>query len=77
MPIQKFSDLDEARRALWVQPGAPDLVSRIRKLWAFSARLAPSQSPRGVRKFRSIEEANAERDQWIEYRVRTLRAKRG
>ena len=76
MPIQKFRDLDDARRALWVRPGQADLLLRIKGLWAFSNRLAPRQIPRGVRKFRSIEEANTERDQWVEHRVRTLRAKR-
>ena len=76
MPIQKFRDLDEARRALWVDSGQPDLVSRIQTLWAFSTRLAPRQIPRGVRKFRSIEEANQERDRWVIRRVRALRAKR-
>jgi hypothetical protein len=32
--------------------------------------------PRGVRKFRSIEEANRDRDQWIDRRVQVLRAQR-
>jgi hypothetical protein len=76
MPIQKFKDLDEARKALWRSSGSSDLVLRIKKLWAFSERLTPFRIPRGVRKFRSIEEANLERDQWIEHRVRTLRAER-
>ena len=76
MPIQKFRDLDTARQALWVPADAPDLVVRIKGLWAFSARLVPRQIPPGVRKFRSIEEANAEREQWVEYRVRALRAMR-
>lgn len=76
MSIQKFHDFDEARRALWARAGQPDLVVRIKRLWAFSTRLTPRQIPRGVRKFRSIEEANQARDQWVERRVRTLRAKR-
>lgn len=74
MPIQKFKDFDEARRALWVESGQPNLVLRIKGLWAFSTRLTPRQIPRGIRKFRSIEEANQEREQWVERRVRALRA---
>jgi hypothetical protein len=66
MPVQEFRDFEEARRALWVSPGQFDLASRIKGIWMFSARLAPRQIPRGVRKFRSSEEANRERDQWIE-----------
>lgn len=76
MPIQKFRDVDDARRALWARSGQPDLVSRIKRLWEFSTRLTPRQIPRGVRQFRSIEEANQERDQWVIRRVRALRAKR-
>jgi hypothetical protein len=78
MPIQKFKDLDAARRALWQRSNSSsDLVSHIKALWAFSARLAPRQIPRGVRKFHSIEEANQEREQWVTRRVRNLRAMRG
>jgi hypothetical protein len=77
MPIQKFTSLDEARRALWASPGQPDLLTRIEALWTFSLRLVPRQIPRGVRKFRSLEEANQERDQWVQQRVDRLRAERG
>lgn len=77
MPIQKFKDLDEARRALQETPRQPDLFARIEALWTFSMRLVPRQIPRGVRKFRSLEEANQERDQWVQRRVDHLRAERG
>ena len=76
MPIQKFRNLDDARQALWVRPGQPDLVSRIKSLWAFSSRLVLRRIPRGVRKFRSIEEANRDRDRWIERRIQALRSRR-
>jgi len=59
--VHRFRDLDEARRALWTTSDDPRLATRIRRLWQFTARLArPSPSP-GVRRFRTIEEANAER----------------
>jgi hypothetical protein len=76
MPLQRFRDFDEARRALWVQPGDPSLVPRIRSLWEFARRLAPGAPPRGLRRFRTIEEANAERDEWVAARVRALREAR-
>ena len=76
MPLQRFRDFDEARQALWVEPGDPELVPRIRRLWAFARRLAPVTAPRGVRKFRTLEEANRDRDAWIEQRVRKLREQR-
>ena len=75
MPVQKFREFEAARRALWLPSGHKDLVRRIKALWAFSNRLAPSQIPRGVRKFRSIEEANQEREQWVTRRILEQRRK--
>ncbi len=76
MPVQRFRTFDDARRDLWVAPGDPKLLARIRSLWEFSARLAPSNMPRGLRKFRTIEEANQERDHWMQQRIHSLRAAR-
>jgi hypothetical protein len=61
MPVKKYADAEQARRDLWVDPGDPDLARRIRGLWEFSGRLAHRETPKGVLKFRSMEEANAER----------------
>jgi hypothetical protein len=64
MPVWKFRSFEEARRALWVEPGDPTLGPRLRAVWEFGARLYPRVAPRGVRKFRSIEDANRDRDAW-------------
>jgi hypothetical protein len=76
VPIQRFRDLDEARRALWVDPDDPRLAERIRRLWRFAARLAKPSAPRGVRRFHTIEEANAERERRIDHRIAILLAQR-
>lgn len=62
MPVEKFGDLDAARRALWTDSRDPGLPARIRRLWEFSSRLHPRVAPKGVRKFRSIQEANLDRE---------------
>lgn len=64
MPVQKFRSHEEARRALWVPSGDLSLPSRMKGLWAFAARLFRRVPPRGVQKFRSIQEANRERESW-------------
>jgi hypothetical protein len=69
MPVQKFRTLDEARRALWMRSDDPRLPDRALRLMAFSRRLAIVHAPPGVRRFRTMEEANAERKTW---RVETL-----
>ncbi|MFN3413048.1 MAG: hypothetical protein ACK42L_03195 [Thermoanaerobaculum sp.] len=62
MPIEKFRDWDEARRALWLAVGDPAIARRCRALWQGWALIVPPVIPRGVQKFRSLAEANAERE---------------
>jgi hypothetical protein len=76
MPVQQFRHLDDARRALWTSATDVRLPERLRQLWRFSARLVGSSPPRGVRRFRTIEEANADRERLIAARVRALIAAR-
>ncbi len=74
MPIQRFRTLEDARRALWLKPGDPRLVRAIRWVWALSTELVGHYPPpRGVRKFRTLEEANADRKHWETERSRSLR----
>lgn len=76
MTIQRFRDFEEARQALWIPPGDPRLVERIRSCWEFASRLAPGAAPRGLRRFRTIEEANLDREEWTMRRARELREAR-
>lgn len=76
MPVQRFRTYEDARRALWCDHDDPALYRRIARLWAGGARLALLRIPRGIRKFRSIEEANQEREKWVSDRVRALAAAR-
>lgn len=76
MPVQRFRDLDEARRALWGGEDNTTLSARIRRLWHFTGRLARPTVPRGIRRFRTIEEANEERDERVTRRIRDLLAER-
>ncbi len=66
VPVWKFRSHDEARRALWLEPDDPRIGAAIDTVLGF-ARLGPQvPPPRGVRKFRSIEEANADRELWVQ-----------
>jgi hypothetical protein len=60
MPVHKYrsvSDMPPPGRA-----EDPDLASRIRVLWARAFLLHPRAPHRGVRRFRTIAEANAARE---------------
>ena len=63
MPVQKFRTFEDASRALAASTpeGATSLEQRIARLWSFSAALAPPLAFRGVRKYRSMEEADEDR----------------
>lgn len=77
MPVHKYrrvEDMPDA--ALQHDRGDPVIPRKIRYLWRLSeALLWPVGTciPRGVRKYRSIEEANADRDRWEQERVDRLR----
>ncbi|MGE0495600.1 MAG: hypothetical protein AB7S38_40725 [Vulcanimicrobiota bacterium] len=76
MPLEKFRSHDDAERALWLPSGDPSILVRLRALLEFSHRLCPGQTPRGVRKFRSLAEAQAEREEWVQARIDRLQAER-
>jgi hypothetical protein len=77
VPVQKFRDFAEADRALACDPNDPRLTRRIRRLWEFARRLtSPPPFPRGVHKYRSLEEADAARHRWEGEHVRRLARER-
>ena len=61
MPVEKFKDFESARRALWLESGDPTTLDRFRELMALSHKLCPPVPMVGVRKYRSVEEAYADR----------------
>jgi hypothetical protein len=63
MPVEKFRTFEEASLALARRRGSDEdtQLARVSALWAMSAALAAPLECRGVRKFRSIEEADADR----------------
>ena len=74
MPVQKFRTFDDATRALVTrktdEPSGVTLPERIRALWSMSSQLAAPLVCRGVRKFRTIEEAGLDRERMNNERPR-------
>ena len=79
MPVTKYRTIEEMNNDHsheWFEAGDPEIIRRIKYLWEFSEALLQPVGlciPRGVRKYRSIEEANADRDRWETERVQKLR----
>jgi hypothetical protein len=64
MPVYKYKTFEAAERALWTFRPDADTWQNIADLWAFADQLAPITYPRGIFKFRTIEEANRHRDEY-------------
>jgi hypothetical protein len=61
MPVEKYRSVAEMPPPPACAQVDDACLDRIRKLWARSAMLAPRIYPRGVFKFRNLEEAQAAR----------------
>lgn len=63
MPVRKFRDVSEIPE-VWYEPGSARLFEAIRYVWELSDLICPLRFPSGVFKHRSIEGAEALREQW-------------
>ena len=75
MPVWKYRRVEDMPEAWAMKRDAP-LGRRIRAVLSLSPIAGRLQVPRGVHKYRSIDEANAARDRWEQERVDRLRAER-
>lgn len=81
MPVWKYKTLDEMNRhqRRWLKKGDPRIITKIRSIWdACETLLQPAGTlvPRGIRKYRSVEEADADRQRWEDARIRWIRENR-
>ena len=63
MPVYKYKTFEEADRALWNFHPDEAYFKKVADLWNFAGKLLPISYPKGIFKFRSMEEANKHRDQ--------------
>ncbi len=79
MPVLKFRSVegfDEHRRDLWCETPDDKWFHRIASLWRRSAHLNPRRFTPGVRKYRTVKEAQADRERWLQKHVDALRKER-
>lgn len=70
MPIHRFRSAAEMEGTVWLDRDDPRLWPTIASVWNLSARLCPVHFPPGLRKHRSIEEANRLNEEWEATNVR-------
>jgi len=72
VPVAKYRHVEQMPPT--PRAGDGELAARITTLWRRARRFAPLSVVSGVRRFRTIEEANAARDDETVRRLRKLRA---
>lgn len=66
LPLQKFRSLKEAEQALWCDHPDDAYLDRLERWWSIVDQLSPRSYPPGVRKYRSLEEADRDRQKWLQ-----------
>ena len=64
MPIYKYKTFKEAERALWNFHPDEAYYEKVAELWNFANKLSPIIYPKGIFKFKNIEEANKHREKF-------------
>jgi len=63
MPVQKFKTFEEAEKALIICNPDEAYFKRISQLMDFANKLNPISWPKGIFKFKTIEDANKHREE--------------
>ena len=71
--IQKFKTLEDADKALFCFNPDRSYYERVARLWDFVDWICPRKYPPGVFRYRSIEEANRQADEWLMANVELIR----
>lgn len=74
MPVWKYRSIEEMPEA-WVMNRHVPIGRRIRALMKLGNYAGPLEMPRGVHKFRSIEELQADRRKYERARIARIRAR--
>lgn len=76
MPLQKFRGVEDMPPPSPL-PEGPERLRMLGSFWAGWARLLPPLDLRGLRRYRSLEAADADREAAVRRRARCMRAARG
>lgn len=69
MPIKKYKTFAEAEMDLWELNPGYEYYQRVATLWRAAFRLNPPYCPRGIFRYRTLEEAQEAKWQWMRRKV--------
>jgi hypothetical protein len=61
--LKKFKSFEEASQDLWEFHPGPEYYERVRRFYEFAAHFIKRNYPKGIFKFKTIEEANRHREE--------------
>lgn len=65
MPVRKYRSVEDMEDRFWIPPGTPEHRSAVQRVLDGVSFIAPRRHlPRGVFKFRSLDAAQMQRDEW-------------
>jgi hypothetical protein len=64
MPLRKYRSVEEMEPPPWREPLDPGNLRLACDLSALATRLRPRRFPRGLHRYRSVEEAGRRRAEW-------------
>ncbi len=64
-PVFRFRSFEEAEQALWCFEPDESYWKRVSRLWGSGQGFAARKCRRGIFRYRTIQEANREDDEWI------------
>lgn len=76
MPVYKYRTLEEAQKALWNFHPDKAYFKQLAELWDTANKLCPMRCPKGVFKYRNIDKAHRQRQQWEIEQARDRLSKR-
>ncbi|MBD3304932.1 hypothetical protein GF339_01085 [candidate division KSB3 bacterium] len=76
MPVYKYKTCEEAEKALWNFQPDEAYFKQVAALWDFAEKLFPIRYPHGIFKYKSIEEANQDREAWERAYAKQRRSER-
>ena len=65
MPVEKYSSLEDAEKALWNFNPDEAYYKNLREFFKLAATLHPFKCPHGIFKYRTFEQAELDKQNWL------------
>ena len=64
MPVTKYRSFEDAEKSLWQRHTDVDYYKKIAAFFELFSRLAPPRYPAGIFKYKDLDSANRQKEEW-------------